>query len=277
MINKIHSLTWHDGVELLDVELHGHPFGKHSHDRFAIGVIESGVGGNVYRGEKCVLPPKTLSLMNPDELHDGFAVSEQLKYKSIYITDKSMQAFIGDRTLHGFRQYTADDADGIVMRSLSGIGRRLDTKNHAGWRLAIDTELTSMLEALLLRHSKTKPMKAGQEPNAVRIIKEYLDSLCALSSDLSNVHFIETVTLTSLADLVDLNPNYLLNIFTRHVGVPPYAYWMTRRIAVSKKLLTHGWSKIRIAQELGFHDQAHFTRAFKRTTGVTPGQFVAHR
>lgn len=38
-------------------------------------------------------------------------------------------------------------------------------------------------------------------------------------------------------------------------------------------LLQHPGPLATIAAELGFSDQAHFTRAFKRETGLTPGQF----
>lgn len=276
MTNKIHHLSWHDEIELLDIRLEGHPFGKHSHDAYAIGVMENGVGGNIYRGERQILPENTLSLMNPDELHDGFSVSESLKYKTIYISEKSMQEILGVEEIHGFHEYTAPDSGGLVRKSLVEIQNRLEKKNHAGWKLAVDSDITRMLEAIISRHSKTKLKTGGAEPKSVGIVKDYLNSLILKISESTASHPGENVTLDVLAKLVDLNKNYLLNIFTDHVGVSPYVYWTARRIGVAKKLLAKGWRISRVAQDLGFYDQAHFSRAFKKITGVTPGQFVGH-
>ncbi|CAM5779812.1 AraC family transcriptional regulator [Castellaniella caeni] len=276
MTNKMHHLSWHDGVELLDVQLQGHPFGKHSHDAYAIGIMEHGTGGNVYRGERQVLPEKTLSLMNPDELHDGFSISESLKYKMIYVSEKSMRALLGINVLHGFREYAAHDTDGTTAISLNRVHTLLEQKDHVGWRLAVDSEITTMLEAVMSRHSKIDLRKKGKEPRAVSIIKNYLNDLTLTASRGSGSPPGESVTLEALAQLVDLNQNYLLNVFSQHVGISPYAYWMSRRIGAAKKLVAQGWSLSSVAQELGFYDQAHFTRAFKKAIGVTPGQLVRH-
>jgi len=47
--------------------------------------------------------------------------------------------------------------------------------------------------------------------------------------------------------------------------------------AAGKALLTTGHGVARIAAEQGFSDQAHFTRAFKRATGMTPAAFRRSR
>jgi AraC-like DNA-binding protein len=276
MTNRIHRLTWHDGIELLDARLQGHPFGRHSHDAYAIGVVERGVGGNFHRGEKRVLPPNTLSLMSPDEPHDGFAISDSLHYKVIYVSETSMRHILGTDALHGFADYTASDVDGIVSSSLYAIHAQLKTKRHAGWRLAVDSDITSMLETLMQRHSKTRVRAAGKEPRAVTVIKDYLDSLSAPPTRGTNCKLEDSVTLQTLADMVGLKPNYMLAVFTRHAGVSPYAYWMARRIELAKRRLAQGHSIVHTALELGFYDQSHFSRTFKRFTGTTPGKLVGH-
>jgi AraC-like DNA-binding protein len=276
MKSTLHRLNWHEGVELLDVSFRGSPFAKHSHDAFAIGVIECGVGGNFHRGEKKVLPPNTLSLMNPDELHDGFSISESLKYKVLYVDEASMRHLTGHKVNHGFRDNAATDVDGLVASSLTRIQTRLSAKGHAGWRLAVDSDLTYMLERVMLRHSVNRSGRVGAEPHAIAVVKDYLNGLNTHQLDGSTSGSGESVTLKSLADLVQLKPNYLLNIFTQAVGMPPYAYWMARRVGIAKRLLAQGWSIARVAQELGFYDQSHFSRTFKNNTGVTPGQLIGH-
>jgi len=272
--NCLHHLTWHEGVELLDVSVHGEPFGKHSHDAFAIGVMEKGIGGNFCRGTKQVLPPGALSLMNPGELHDGYAISQELRYKMLYVSESAMRRFLGEEKLQGFHHYTAHDENGQVRLQLQEIHQRLECKQHAGWRLAVDTSLVALLEAIMLRHARHVRRSPGRESGAVKIVKEYLDSLAVAVSRPYASACGETITLDFLAQLVDLNPNYLVNVFTHHVGVSPYHYWITRRIDSAKILLAAGQSAGDVAHQLGFYDQSHFLRTFKRFTGVTPRQLI---
>jgi AraC-like DNA-binding protein len=62
--------------------------------------------------------------------------------------------------------------------------------------------------------------------------------------------------------------------FQKATGLTPHQYRLHRRIEVAKeKLKAGGDSLATIADELGFADQAHFTRTFKQFAGVTPGEF----
>ncbi|MCC4113750.1 AraC family transcriptional regulator [Aromatoleum toluclasticum] len=274
--NRLHHLSWLDGVELLHASFHGQLFGKHSHDAYAIGVMEGGVGGNFYRGTKQVLPPRTLSLMNPDEPHDGYAISESLQYKMLYVSESAMRHLLGRNDLQGFHEYTANDDGNAVRFLLNDVHRRLEQKHHAGWRLAVDSALTVLLELIMQQHARNVVRPARCEPDAVRLVKEYLDSLATATRDPEASYCDDSITLDHLASLVDLKRNYLLNVFSQHVGVPPYMYWMARRIDSAKILLAAGCSVSDVAHRLGFYDQSHFLRSFKRFTGVTPRQFVGH-
>ena len=57
------------------------------------------------------------------------------------------------------------------------------------------------------------------------------------------------------------------------MGVPPHAYLRQIRIAQAKKLLKSGLSLADVAQTVGFTDQSHLNRWFKRLWGITPGQY----
>ena len=59
----------------------------------------------------------------------------------------------------------------------------------------------------------------------------------------------------------------------RATGLPPHAYLLQTRILRAKALLAHGRAITDAAYELGFVDQSHFHRHFKRIVGLTPGEF----
>src|SRR5215472_2956823 len=76
-----------DGVELFRARLRGHPFSRHRHDVYAIGVTEEGVQAFGYRGTVERSLPGQVFVLHPDELHDGRAEGPGVfGYRQIYVT-----------------------------------------------------------------------------------------------------------------------------------------------------------------------------------------------
>jgi AraC family transcriptional regulator len=87
-----------------------------------------------------------------------------------------------------------------------------------------------------------------------------------------------TPRLCELATVAGVHPVHLARAFRIHFGCTPRGYIQLRRIAEAKRLLTETRMPLaRIALRLGYHDQCHFTRAFKARTGLAPGMFRACR
>jgi AraC family transcriptional regulator len=82
------------------------------------------------------------------------------------------------------------------------------------------------------------------------------------------------ITLTELADVAGLSPHYFLQIFKNSFGMTPHRYLLSERIKEAKNLLRSDHGSIsEIGLDLGFSDQSHFTRTFRRLTGTTPLRF----
>jgi AraC-like DNA-binding protein len=67
---------------------------------------------------------------------------------------------------------------------------------------------------------------------------------------------------------------HLIRLFQKHVGLTPYAYLTQIRIAKSCQLLRLGAPAAQVALDVGFADQAHFTKRFKQLTGATPAHYA---
>jgi AraC-like DNA-binding protein len=76
-----------------------------------------------------------------------------------------------------------------------------------------------------------------------------------------------------VAARVGLHPVYLAKMFSGTYGIGPYAYWAAGRIETARELLRSGIGPTELSHRLGFADQSHFTRTFRRLVGVAPGQY----
>jgi hypothetical protein len=66
----------------------------------------------------------------------------------------------------------------------------------------------------------------------------------------------------------------LVRSFTQTFGIAPHRYLVARRIDAARKRLLGGEPIAQVAAGVGFYDQAHFTRLFKRHVGMPPGRYA---
>jgi AraC family transcriptional regulator len=74
---------------------------------------------------------------------------------------------------------------------------------------------------------------------------------------------------------VHLSPYHLARLFKQATGDSPHHYLIQVRLTSARALLSAGSgqrSLAEIAAAVGFSDQSHLTRHFKRQFGVTPKQ-----
>jgi len=94
--------------------------------------------------------------------------------------------------------------------------------------------------------------------------------------EILHAHFSESLILGEIAKTVDMHPVHVARSFRKFYGCSPGEYVRELRIQhACRALSTTSQPLIEIALESGFADQAHFCRAFKRHTGVTPTEFRA--
>lgn len=247
------------GVELFHADFSGQPFGRHSHDAFAIGAILSGVGGYQCRGARHAIPAGHLSLMNPQEPHTGHAESARLVYRMLYIEEARLPALLGRKRLpRGFAELNPSD-DGAVAAGLARVAVEFERQDC----LALETELLSLLEQVFVRHGGLRALAPAPRDGGVTArLRDYLEA-----------HYREALSLEQLGVLLQRHPRHLIEAFRRCYGVPPHTYLLQRRVREAKRRLLADEPLVEVALGLGFYDQAHFSTTFRRFTGVTPGRF----
>ncbi|CAN5522457.1 MAG: helix-turn-helix transcriptional regulator [Pyrinomonadaceae bacterium] len=80
--------------------------------------------------------------------------------------------------------------------------------------------------------------------------------------------------LSIMAESVNLSPNRLCYLFKAETGTPPARYLRTLRMQDATSLLVDTFLSVKeIIARVGFTDESHFVRDFKRIHGVTPTEY----
>lgn len=254
------------GVELLTARYIEHRFVPHVHDGFVIGMIMAGAQRYRYRGAEHLAPSGTLVLINPDEVHNGHKGHDAgWRYRAFYPDNAQMHSLLEELNLPGTHLPTFNETllqDPELFSGLCHLHQQLEGPESA---LQQQTVWRQMMLALLSRHARLpQPAPPGVEHRAVRQAKELLQTRLA-----------HPPSLEELAAAVNLSPFHFARVFQRATGMPPHAWLMQQRVAHARALLQQGCLPVHVATQLGFADQSHLSRQFKKVYGVGPAAYRA--
>ena len=120
----------------------------------------------------------------------------------------------------------------------------------------------SVLQGLFDQYAAISSEK--KEHAAIGEIRSLIDSHYA-DPDLS---------LSSVADMLGMNPNYISTLIKEETGIPFTRMVSQRRMDAARELLeTTGMQINAIAEAVGFQSVISFNRVFKQTVGMTPGEY----
>lgn len=92
--------------------------------------------------------------------------------------------------------------------------------------------------------------------------------------DMIDVSYSEPMSLLSISQSVGVHPVHLSKQFPRYFGCSVSGFIQLRRVHHAQQELRYSNASIaQIALRVGFADQAHFNRVFKRITGLTPATY----
>ncbi|MFV2171904.1 AraC family transcriptional regulator [Actinomadura sp. LOL_016] len=250
-------------LDLLTARIGSRHYAPHIHDEYAIGVTVDGVETMRYRGEKVYSAAGSVVVIEPGEAHTGGpAQPEGFAYLALYPTGDLLRAATPGSAEPHFRGPIIDDP---------GLGDALRLAHRALRAgedpLEAETRLLEVFDALVRRHAV--PPGGGDAgrpgPGAARIARSLAERLAD--------ELTRPPPLAEVAADLGLSRYQALRAFRDVVGMPPYAWLAQHRVARARALLDAGHRPADAAALVGFADQAHLTRWFRRVLGVTPGAY----
>lgn len=262
---------WRDpalgNTEMLRANYVTHSFTRHTHEGYAIGVIDAGVEAFAYRGSNYQATAGSIVVIHPGEVHTGHAgIPSGWSYRMLYPDASLLQSVLSEikestLCIPFFPNPVIQDARLAAQLRQSHIA--VETSDS---QLKRESCFLWTLAQLISQYAESCPVIAPlkQDHAVVQRVREYLHS-----------HYASSVSLEQLAQIANLKPLRLLRVFQREVGLPPHTYLVQVRVARAKALLSAGMPIAHVASDTGFTDQSHLNRHFKRVVGVTPGQYVS--
>lgn len=117
------------------------------------------------------------------------------------------------------------------------------------------------------------------DPSAFRVFPDLPDSRDPderMEDAVAYIHrnYKKRIPVKALADIVAMQQIKFISAFKKATGLTPHQYLLRLKIEKAKDFLCYfRESPVITALELGFHDYAHFSRVFRRNTGMNPRDY----
>ena len=165
------------------------------------------------------------------------------------------QGRITDPTLHHM---------GMALRAAVQTGAALDRMYGEALSTALAVHLLREYGTAVLEPKR--PYGGLPREKLVRAVEYIQDQLHA------------DLTVSGIAQVADMSADHFTRLFKESTGQSPYQYVVEARVKKAKELLTTGKFTIsEAAYRVGFVDQSHLTRHFKRVFGLPPKTLLSRR
>jgi AraC-like DNA-binding protein len=233
-----------------------HAYPAHTHDAWTVFTVDEGsIAYDLERRHRGVVGTK-VTLLPPHVVHDGRAAGiDGYRKRVLYVGTE----VLGEHLI-GPAVDRPDVLDPSVVRTFRSLHRALADPDDV-----FEAESTfAVLAEHLARHlGERRDGATDRHRNAIA------ESL----RDLLDARILEGIMLAEAGRILDVSPAHIVRSFTQRFGISPHRYLVGRRIDVARGHLLEGQPVARVAADVGFHDQAHFTKHFKRHVGTTPASY----
>jgi AraC-like DNA-binding protein len=229
-----------------------------------VAVTESGGAIIKSRGAEAEARPGRLFVLNPGEVQSArMGLSRRWVYRSFYFGQDALDDLcreLGLAKIPSFPSRTIDDA-GLIARFRS-LHRALEREGDVSEiRASLIQTFARMWErgTTGVRRLDAGPHDGARFRKVAAVVR---------------AHQFEELRLDDLAAVAELNVFQLIRLFKRVAGLTPHSYLVQLRLDDARRHLRNGMPLAEAATAAGFYDQSALTNHFRRSYGITPGQYA---
>lgn len=244
---------------------------KHSHNTISIGANEDGPTELTCKDSICRLEKGALLLINPFEVHCCNPIEKQARtYHMMFLDPKwclEIQKYIFNDEIKEFIPFKK-----TILASPELYYEYIELNKYLfsnSFYLEKEGKLILFLSKLFDKVCSYEENYIDEDNKKVEKIKAFIDK---------NVY--ENITLSEISNEVNINQYKIIRLFNKTVYLTPHAYLINAKINKAKDLIKEELPLNEVCFSLGFFDQSHFTKCFKKIVAVTPKQYqdrILHR
>jgi AraC-like DNA-binding protein len=252
------------GGEAMAAHFVAHVYHRHSHDTYSFGVTDEGAQAFRCRGGSHLSTAGLVMAFNPDDPHDGHAGQPSgFTYRMVHVDPETVRDLLAEAGaprpgLPLFATPVVHDP-----RLATRVRRAADAMLGDADPLTIQEALDALVLAAAGRHAtraaRWDPAGAASPMDPVR--------------ELLHTSYAEHLTADDLARAAGRSRFQVYRLFREQYGLSPSAYLRQLRLRAARRALASGEPVGQVAATTGFADQAHLTRWFRRTYGITPATY----
>jgi AraC-like DNA-binding protein len=247
-------------AEVFHAHIEGYAYPPHCHDTWTVLIVDDGAISYDLDMRRCGAVRQTVTILPPWVVHNGGPApgSVGFRKRNLYLDG----GFLSPKLIGPAVDHTKIE-DPRLRAQIARLHNSLVEHEES-----LDAEARLALIAQRIRAHLTDGRDVAHPPErgVASRLRELLDE-----------RTVDPVSLAEAAHLLDRTGSHLVRSFTRQFGVSPHAYVIGRRIDAARRLLLRGERPADVATSVGFYDQAHFTRHFKRHTSTTPAAYQSRR
>lgn len=240
--------------EVFHARFFDHAYPQHTHDAWTLLIVDFGTIGYELDRRAHGSTADVVTLLPPHVPHNGCAVRPGGFGKRVVYLEPDVLTGIG----------AAVDTPTLVDPTLR---ERIASLHHA---LSPEDELEAA-SRLAFIVERLQGHLAGAVPPPVRVRDR---RLATRLRELIDSRITTGLTLEEAGATLHADPVHLVRTFSSEFGLPPHRYLTGRRVDAARRLLLDGMRPADVAAAVGFHDQSHLHRHFRKMLGTTPARFA---
>lgn len=226
---------------------------RHMHENTSLQVIMKGSFLEKYQGKIIECEASSFTVKPPAEPHSNLFGTNGAHSLIIEIDNSLVQESEDYKIL----QQMLHIKDASICHLIFNLYKEL--KNHdPASKLAMEGIIME-----IIAHLSRNDINETKMPDWLNQVRDYIHD-----------NYANTITLDTLANLVNINSAHLCRVFRKYLGCSFGDYLREVRFKNAVERITKGEQPLsEIAIECGFYDQSHLNRFFKLKTGQSPNQF----
>jgi AraC family transcriptional regulator, L-rhamnose operon regulatory protein RhaS len=247
-----------------------HP--EHKHTYFEIIFILKGSGVHTLNGKALRYRKGDIFFLGPEDYH-SFRIEHQTEFCYIRFTGPSNQAQEGGQktfpfgmsnTVTGVRIAAPDD-----KANLHALLTVLRSEYEWRFRPGFDAIRDGIMSAMISILNRNMQHHASAESSGRQV-----DVGDLVTYVRTNIAVPDKLTIPHLASRFNFSSSYVSNYFKRRTGESLKTFIIKTRLKlVETRLLYSNATLAEIAYELGYTDESHLCKQFRKYTGFTPAHF----